>query len=393
MLARHRVPAQEAAARALAIARRLGSTELEVLGLLAAGTTDLVIGDPDTGIATLEQGMELAGEVGDEPTRVRFLGMLGSGGGEVRRYRQAERWIEDGIAVGTAWDQDYLVGYNRAWLARIRFEQGRWDEAVDLAERVVTDPSVARIVPMTALGALGRTRVRRGDPGAEEALRRSLDSARDAELQHRWPALCGLAELCWLRRRPGEGAEVLAGPYAEALDTDSPWAQGEIGFWLWRNGGTDEPPPLDSTPFARHMAGDWRAAAAGWREIGCPYEEALALAEGDSDARQRALEMFIALGARPAATWLRGRLGESGAVPRTRRRSTLRHPAGLTARQAEVLQLVGAGLTNAEIGDQLFISPKTVEHHVSAILAKLGVSTRSEAALRHAEDGGPPDRT
>jgi DNA-binding CsgD family transcriptional regulator len=235
--------------------------------------------------------------------------------------------------------------------------------------------------------------VRRGDPGAEEALRRSLDSARDAELQHRWPALCGLAELCWLRGRPGEGVEVLAGPYAEAVDTDSPWAQGEIGFWLWRNGGTDEPPPLDSTPFARHVAGDWHAAAAGWREIGCPYEEALALADGDTDAQQRALEKFIALGARPAAMWLRGRLGQSGVVPRTRRPSTLRHPAGLTARQAEILQLVAAGLTNAEIADQLFISPKTVEHHVSAILAKLGVATRNEAALRHAEDGGPPDRT
>ena len=387
MLRRHYAEAMEAGTRVLEIARRLSSAELECHGLLTTGTAELVTGDPEVGVATLEQGMALSREVGDEHMRIFFLESLGSGGGEVRRYAQAVQWLEEGIATGTERDEDYLVAYGVAWLARIRFEQGRWDESTDLVARLPTDDSVARIIPMTALGALGRTRVRRGDPGAEETLRQSLHAAPDAELQHRWPALCGLAELRWLQGRSEEATGILSEPYAAALGTDSPWAQGEIGFWMWRNGGIDRPPPLAAEPFALHMEGDWAAAADRWHEIGCPYEEALALADGDVDAMHRALETFVGLGARPAADLVRARLRQAGdSVPRVRRASTLRHPAGLTARQAEVLDLLGQGLTNRQIASRLFISPKTAEHHVAAILTKLGVGTRAEAVAT-ARDG------
>ncbi len=387
MLRRHYAEAMAAGTRVLEIARRLSSTELECHGLLTTGTAELVTGDPDVGVATLQRGMGLSREVGNAHRRIRFLGMLGSGGGEVRRYAQAVRWLEEDIATGTEQDEDYFVAYDVAWLARIRFEQGRWDEATDLVARVPTDDSVARIIPMTSLGALGRTRVRRGDPGAEETLRHSLQAAPDAELQHRWPALCGLAELRWLQGRSEEAIDILTEPYAATLETDSPWAQGEVGFWMWRCGGIDRPPPLAAEPFALHIEGDWAAAADRWREIGCPYEEALALADGDGDAMLRALEIFVGLGARPAADLVRARLRESGdTAPRVRRVSTLRHPAGLTARQAEVLDLLGLGLTNRQIASRLFISPKTAEHHVAAILTKLGVGARSEA-VAIARDG------
>ena len=144
---------------------------------------------------------------------------------------------------------------------------------------------------------------------------------------------------------------------------------------------------MAAEPFALHIEGDWAAAADRWREIGCPYEEALALADGDGDAMLRALEIFVGLGARPAADLVRARLRESGdTTPRVRRVSTLRHPAGLTARQAEVLDLLGLGLTNRQIASRLFISPKTAEHHVAAILTKLGVGARSEA-VAIARDG------
>jgi DNA-binding NarL/FixJ family response regulator len=84
-------------------------------------------------------------------------------------------------------------------------------------------------------------------------------------------------------------------------------------------------------------------------------------------------------------------------VPRGRRNSTLAHPAGLTVRETEVLSLLAAGLSNPQIGERLFVSHKTVEHHVSSILGKLNVSSR-DAAVMHARlegwipDGRPGDR-
>ena len=66
-------------------------------------------------------------------------------------------------------------------------------------------------------------------------------------------------------------------------------------------------------------------------------------------------------------------------IPRGSRTSTRHHPLGLTRREAEVVALLSEGLRNSTIARRLFLSTKTVEHHISAILAKLGVQTRAEA--------------
>jgi len=78
---------------------------------------------------------------------------------------------------------------------------------------------------------------------------------------------------------------------------------------------------------------------------------------------------------------VRSRLREIGveSIPRGPLRSTRENPAGLTNRQVEVLELMADGLANAEIAEKLFISKKTVEHHVSAIYTKLGVDSRTKA--------------
>lgn len=129
------------------------------------------------------------------------------------------------------------------------------------------------------------------------------------------------------------------------------------------------------------MAGDWRAAADAWERIGCPYEQALALMDGDEDAQRAALALFERLGAEPAAEIVRRRLKAGGArrIPRGPRPATQANPLGLTPRQLEILLLLAEGLRNPEIAARLSTTPKTIEHHVSAVLAKLHARSRAEA--------------
>ena len=136
-----------------------------------------------------------------------------------------------------------------------------------------------------------------------------------------------------------------------------------------------------AAPFALQIAGRWREAAATWAARGCVYEAARALAEGDAPAQLEALAQFERLGAQPDAEHLRARLHADGVrgVPRGHRASTQAHPHALTAREAQVLELLCAGLKNADIARRLSRSVRTVDHHVAAVIAKLGVGSRAEA--------------
>jgi len=130
------------------------------------------------------------------------------------------------------------------------------------------------------------------------------------------------------------------------------------------------------------VRGQWRRAAAIWQRRGCPYEQASALADGDSAAQMEALEIFTRLGAAPAAALLRQRMRGAGVrrIPRGPRATTRQNPFGLTAREMEILGCLTKGLTNGRIGATLHVSPKTVDHHVSSVLAKLGAASRGEAS-------------
>ena len=119
-----------------------------------------------------------------------------------------------------------------------------------------------------------------------------------------------------------------------------------------------------------------------------PYEQALALMHGDEAQKIEAIRIFEELGAKGTSARLRKILLAQGVkVPRGKSQATRDHAAGLTSRQAEVLELLAARLTNAEIADQLFLSYRTVENHVAAILMKLDVATREEAAHTARDQG------
>jgi DNA-binding CsgD family transcriptional regulator len=190
------------------------------------------------------------------------------------------------------------------------------------------------------------------------------------------------AEAAWLAGDVGRALEEASVIYNLVVSKRHPWFAGELAFWRWRAGVQEDLPEWIATPFAHHIAGDWRTAAEEWGQLGCPYEQARALADGDIPAMIAAVDIYERLWAQPAAELVRHKLRAAGVIqlPRKPRDTTRKNPFGLTDRQMEILSLLVEGSSNAEIAVRLNISPKTADHHVSAVLAKLNVHTRQAAA-------------
>lgn len=195
------------------------------------------------------------------------------------------------------------------------------------------------------------------------------------------PVYAARAEAAWLdgdldrvRREARSGVDL-------AVSKRHPWFAGELFAWLALAGENIDIPDWIAPPFAMQIDGDWQGAAEEWERRGCPYESALALlGSGDATAVRDALNTFERLGAEPAAKHARRHLRELGvkSIPRGPHESTRSNVAGLTRREIEIAQLIGDGLRNNDIAARLFLSPKTVDHHVSSVLSKLGVSARAQ---------------
>jgi DNA-binding CsgD family transcriptional regulator/tetratricopeptide (TPR) repeat protein len=401
MLARDSEDAVTWARRAIALAEATGNRSALPIAYNALGAARICGFEDVGGIADLVRSGELGQELGVWRSVAGRYSVAGSALGEIRRYAEGIAELEAGIAYAEAHDMDFSRHYSVAWLARIRLEQGRWAEADDLASQALGDGETSPISPMVALLVRGRVRVRRGEPGARGPLDEAWAIAqRTGDLQRTWPAIAGRAEAAWLEEWPAtDTAEVVEGLRTvldDARRRRLPWAIGELAFWLDRLGHG----PVDSAgaaaPFAASVAGDHRLAAERWTSIGCPYEAAWALADlDDEQSLRRALASLMSLGADPLAARIRRRLREAGVkgIPTGPRRSTASSPSGLTARETEVLELLAEGLTDREIADVLVLSPRTASHHVSAILAKLGVRRRAEAVViaRSATGAAPED--
>ena len=373
-----------AGSRALDLARRLNDTEATVYALTNIGAAEFQAG-VEEGLGKLEEALALALQDDLEDYAGRAFFSIVFDALRLHRFDLADDYLGPGLEYCRERGLDTWRLYLLGCRARTELDRGQWDRAAETAVLVLRDPRSAPVPRGMALTTLGLVRARRGDPEADAPLSEEHALAWPTqELLRVAPVVAAKTEAAWLAGDTTAVEQETEAALSLALQRQAPWVVGELACWRWRAGLRDRlARGAAAEPYALTLAGKAAQAAKVWRELGCPYDAALALA--DSDAAQplrRAHAELQALGARPGVAIVARKLRERGVrgVPRGPRSSTRANSAGLTARELEVLALIARGLRNAAIADELVVSEKTVDHHVSAILRKLDVRTRGEAA-------------
>jgi DNA-binding CsgD family transcriptional regulator/tetratricopeptide (TPR) repeat protein len=373
--------------RALDLALRLGDARTRAHALVNLGTVKMQLSPDDT--SALVEAHAVADAAGEREEAVRALGNLGFTLFYWARPEPAAVYLEQALGYARDHEVHHLASYLATTQAWVRLRAGAWDEAERMTrseiERGITVP---QLLAKTVLAELA---VRRGDADADERLAEvSAQADRAGDLQRLTPVL----ELS-IERALTDGTAMPVDRIAQLVETYRArgglggWGSSRVAAWSAVAGvdiAAEAPTP---GPFGPMVGRDWRGAAAAFREIGWAHDAALMQSLlDDEESLVDALQTARTLGAEPLARRVATRMRNLGlAVPRGPRRSTRDNPAGLTPRQLQVLALVVDGLTNAEIADRLVVSTRTAEHHVAAVLTKIGAATRRDAARRAAELG------
>ncbi len=303
----------------------------------------------------------------------------------------AERVLEEGIAFCTRHDLDFGIYYVLGRQAQLRMEQGRYREAETIAAGVLAVERLTLVAKLPARIVYAITRMRLGCDDADTLIHQAMaDALHTEEQQNIVPARFGMIELAWLKGDLPAARAELQSMAAGRLDGLAPWDLGAFAVW-WQRCRMPEPFPRRNAHMVAHrqdeLDGNPERASKIWQALGLPYEAALALLATPQGAA-RAMSMLEALGAAPAARLARERALSAGIrlpTAKSKRgpyKAARSHPMGLTAREVQVLELLTQGLANNQIAERLFRSPRTIEHHVSSVLAKLNAESRMDVMLR-----------
>ncbi|MFF2389077.1 ATP-binding protein [Agromyces sp. NPDC058104] len=370
--------ALDLAAGAIAISRETGDRRVLSHALNNHGTGLLFIGREE-GVDELLEAAEAGLSIDDIEDAARAFVNLVWALLDQYRLAEAERHLSRALELTERSEFIGFATYQRMEQARLDLARARWDDALALVESPPGMPH-ARCVALTVAGTVA---ARRGDDGADEILDDAHRLAVElGELQRRGPVAAARAEAALLRGDLEAARAIARVEFDEADRREARALRAELAYLLRRAGGEVEVAGDDPHPFSMQARGDWRGAAEAWREAGAPYHEASALAESPDPADLvEALAILDRIGAAPLARRVRAELRDRGvrSVPRGPSSVTRRNPEGLTDRQLDVLRLLAEGLTNAEIAERLVVSVRTVDSHVAAVLAKLGVASRQDA--------------
>ena len=299
------------------------------------------------------------------------------------RFDEGEQYYRDGIAYCEQNDLDKHSYFLRASRAVVLEHRGSWDEAVAIGTLLLEESSAAPLNQICVQTLIGVIHARRGEPGIWRALDSAIaNAAPTGQPQYVVPTRLARTEAFLTEGRVDEARHETELAADAAHDIDE-WMRGTLRRWLDRTGSSRIVDGPIAEPYRLQESGEYAAAARAWDELGCRLDAAFALLDSsDEDELRDAVRRLDELGARATAGLARQKLRQIGArwVPGGPRRATRAHPLGLTPRECEVLELICKRQSNGQIARTLFISAKTVGHHVSAVLAKLGVENREAAA-------------
>ena len=382
------------APRALAAAAAAGLDEARIDTLISVALAHGHRGDR-CAIEMLEDVRSEAQRAGTAIQLIRAHVNAVSVASDLREATYADRVVSDALPLFSDFETTIPRQYLLVVHARTLLDRGRYADALAQLAKARGDWHGGLVVA-DAIEAL--VHARRGEHESRKQLESAL--AQLDELPPGWRHLflrAALAEVAWLEgdlaRGRAHAREGLAAPFALQLARPA----GDALLWAARCGDSPRSAAVAASlpePVRLELAGDWRGAIRAWSALDAPYEAALAALPGDERAARSAMATLKRLNASAAArAFAREREARGGTALRGPRSSTLANAAGLTRREQEVLTVLARGATNPEIAAVLQLSGRTVSHHVSAILSKLGAPTRTAAVAMARESGllGPQD--
>jgi DNA-binding CsgD family transcriptional regulator/tetratricopeptide (TPR) repeat protein len=369
--------------KAIALARELGDEEILCHALNNVGSMQMKIPvSTQQGLALLQQSLAIALKNSYHDHVARAYCNIAGTSCTMKEYLFSRKILEEGIAYCEERDLDTYTLYMLSWKARLNFETGCWKEACHIAENLLKNDGHACAVRIAALAVVAKIKIRRGDPDALPLLLEAKKMAFETmELQRIIPVLIGLLEYEWITGKCFIETEAIDRTINMIKGLDFILYNNEFAFWLLKARNQHLPLGGMYEGFDLSSATKKMKAAALWRKAGSPYMEALALFEGNDNDKRKAITIVHKLGANAVYEKMRREMRTSGIknIPRGIRKTTQANPALLTTRELDVLALLKEDLQNKEIAARLFISGRTVDHHISSIFFKLGVNSRNKA--------------